>query len=210
MKYGNLTIIEGSRFSSKVGKEKKQTKAYVRAVCDCGNTVTVQLANIKNGSTKSCGCLRIQTVIARSKKHGLSNKSDPTYISWQCMKKRCGHDKNYKKVTICDRWFNSFEHFLEDMGNRPLGTTLDRIDNNKGYSLENCRWATRIQQNRNKPGLRYITYKGQTRVLSEWAEILCLNYRTLKKRLDIGWSPERSFTRPVRKSSRVYRHIVGG
>lgn len=103
-------------------------------------------------------------------------------------------------VTVCDRWKDSFEAFLEDMGDRPSEAhTIDRIDNNKGYYKENCRWVDRKTQGRNKRNNCLIEFQGETRCLSEWAELVGLSVATLKTRLKLGWSIERALTIPLIK-----------
>ena len=100
------------------------------------------------------------------------------------------HDQAYKSygelgISVCPEWFD-FKVFLIDMGNRPDGTSLDRIDGAKGYSRDNCRWATRTQQNRNRSNSRHVTLDGQTKTLSEWAEDLGVNRRLIQSRLAGG------------------------
>jgi hypothetical protein len=113
-----------------------------------------------------------------------------TYFSWRSMKHRCTHPSNAsweyyggRGVKVCDRWLNDFDAFVEDMGFAEDGQSLDRIDPNKGYSPENCRWATSVEQARNKREHRRITYRGQTKLLVEWAELLGVSSDTLHKRL---------------------------
>lgn len=115
--------------------------------------------------------------------------SNPTeYHSWASMKARCSNsnDKRFahyggRGITVCDRWFR-FENFLEDMGERPKGKTLDRIDNNKGYYKENCRWADFTTQLNNTSRNRYIKYKGKSKTLSQWIEYLGLKPSTIRQR----------------------------
>lgn len=121
----------------------------------------------------------------------------PTYQSWQAMKQRClqpnhPHYANYggRGITICERW-SIFTNFLEDMGERPADHSLDRINSDEGYSPTNCRWATRTEQNRNNAQNRNITFRGQTKCLSEWCELLRLNYARVYARLfKLKWSVE--------------------
>ena len=127
--------------------------------------------------------------------HGLTDS--PTYTTWQDMKARCSNknDKKYKiyggrGITVCGRWNNSFIAFLEDMGERPKGMSIERIDNNKGYYPENCKWATYGEQNRNHSRNRKITIGGETKCLIDWVEEGKLKYNTILYRIRRGWSPE--------------------
>jgi hypothetical protein len=118
------------------------------------------------------------------------------------MKARCFYQtnkayKNYggRGITVCSEWLSSFETFYSDMGERPKGTSLDRIDNSKGYSKENCRWATIKQQQRNQRSNRLEFYKGKLRCIAEIAEILGVHQNKLHGRLRYGWTLERAISR---------------
>ncbi len=128
----------------------KDAKAGIiwKCNCDCGVETTAMARQLKAGSKKSCGCLRFEAS-GRPLKHGM--KGAPEWISWQAMRQRCRHRHSYKKrgLKVCKRW-ESFERFYEDMGARPKGRTLGRINNNKGYFPSNCRWETPKQQARNR------------------------------------------------------------
>lgn len=118
-----------------------------------------------------------------------NGKTSPTYESWRGMIARC-EAKNHKNYAlycnrkICKRWFQ-FKNFLMDMGERPLGTTIDRIDNNKGYSKSNCRWATQHEQHRNHSRNILVTIKGKTQCLKDWAKDLNLSYDLVMRRRHI-------------------------
>ena len=130
--------------------ERLNYKRRVVVQCECGIIKTVDYYSIKNGLTKSCGCERKNNL-----KHSLCNS--PEYRSWNGMKIRCTNPshKQYKDyggrgITVCYEWLNSFQNFYNDMGKRPNGKTLDRINNNKGYEPSNCRWASPKEQAQNK------------------------------------------------------------
>lgn len=135
--------------------------------------------------------------------HTTHTGSSPTYKSWHTMKQRCTNPRNpqYKDyggrgITLDPRW-EKFSCFLADMGVRPEGTTLDRIDNNLGYGPSNCRWVSRKLQQRNRRTNRWITHNGETKLLTDWATQLGIRPHTLSSRLDVyGWSIEKALTKP--------------
>lgn len=101
-------------------------------------------------------------------------------------------------ITMCDRWYESFEAFCEDMGERPDGHSIDRIDNHGNYSPENCRWVVKKEQCRNRRSNKVLEYKGESRSLAEWAETLNLPYDVVKQRINtMGWTVEKAFETPV-------------
>jgi hypothetical protein len=152
-KFGRLTAVVVSRTDSR-------GRPYWECVCDCGNRVAVRCDHLLDGRTQSCGCYGKEQRRSSNTTHGRGNHKhrDPTYISWCSMKKRCTspdafHRKYYMEcgVKVCDKWLNSFENFLADMGSRPKGTSLDRYpDKNGNYEPGNCRWATSLQQRHNR------------------------------------------------------------
>jgi hypothetical protein len=137
------------------------------------------------------------------KKHGHTTKKtqSPTYVSYQNMISRC-HRENHPKypsygekgITVCERWRESFENFLSDMGERPDGMTIDRIDGRLGYSKENCRWATSETQQANIRTNVNITFQGRTQNISAWASELGLDASNLAWRLRNGWPVEQALT----------------
>ena len=128
----------------------------------------------------------------------------PEYQAWIDMRRRCDNEIHpafvfygARGITVCDRWAD-FENFYKDMGDRPNGMSLDRIDVNGIYEPSNCRWATKVEQSRNRRNARVIEYQGEAKCLSEWAELLGFTYHLLKDRLSRGWSIEKAFCTPVR------------
>jgi hypothetical protein len=127
--------------------------------CDCGKEVKIRLKHLKSGHTKSCGCLRDEKRIETHTTHGEGNKKRTVeYKCWIGMKQRCYNPNNKfyynyggRGIIICDRWINSYENFLKDMGRKPdRSYSIDRINNNGNYEPSNCRWATSFQQIHNR------------------------------------------------------------
>lgn len=173
--------------------------------CDCGNDHDVIASNLTGGRISSCGCASGRT--ARKRRAGCSSASrNYAYRSWQAMLGRCNDPKmpSYKRygargVTVCQRWAESFNDFVADMGERPKGHTLDRIDNAKGYEPGNCRWATHKEQQRNKTTNLVFTYRGVTGALSQICEDFGVAYTMVYQRVaKLGWEIEDAMERPAR------------
>lgn len=210
MKNGHKPInLIGKKFGllevkSEQDRDKRGRNRWL-CVCDCGNQVIVLGNNLNTGHTKSCGCAKRKVVDGiDNTTHGMSYTK--TYKSWRSLKLRCLNTKAYnyhiyggRGITVCDRWLNSFENFLLDMGERPNGTQIDRIDSNKGYSPDNCRWVTPKQNARNKRNNRILTFQGISLPVSEWADRAGINCLALRSRLHKGWTVEKALTTPVRR-----------
>jgi len=128
-----------------------------------------------------------------------------TYVIWAGMKQRCMNPKapSYKwygalGVRVCDEWL-IFENFLKDMGERPIGMSLDRIDSNKNYCKENCRWATSKQQIRNRRMTKMHSLNNESMALGDWADKYGINVRRVQQRLNAGWELRDAITKPIRK-----------
>jgi hypothetical protein len=122
-------------------------------------------------------------------------------MSWRGMLNRCRSTSKFRHVyfdrniLVCERWM-VFVNFVEDMGERPNGTSLDRIDNELGYFKENCRWATQVEQGRNQRSNRLLTLNGETHCMSEWSEKLNFAKTTIPRRIAAGWSVEKALSTP--------------
>lgn len=148
--------------------------------CSCGNFKEVRGDHLTKGDTKSCGCLGMGKLL----KHGHRGKGSQskTYTSWTGMKNRCDNPKDHKYptygavgITYDPRW-TDFENFISDMGERPEGKTLDRLQGNLGYSKDNCRWATPLEQSNNRKNVKQITYQGKSMNLAAWCRELKISY----------------------------------
>ncbi len=167
--------------------------------CDCGVIKHIRKFDVINEKVKSCGCLlrekSKQRAIIRNTSHGKSREK--IYRIWAGVVDRTTNPKgkyfkNYmnRGVGICQSWL-SFETFYKDMGDPPEGCSLDRVNNNEGYSKQNCRWATIQQQNNNKRSNIFITHNDQTLTLKQWSQKLCIPYSRLQKRNAANWPIER-------------------
>lgn len=172
-----------------------------KCLCDCGNTKLITTTQLKKGMSKSCGCFRKEF----RRTHGHS--STAIYRAWHQMRRRCEDPKHPKfsyyggkGVKLCQKW-QTFEGFLEDMGERPTPVhTIDRIDGDGDYCKENCRWATRLEQAQNFSSNRNFSFGVRSQSLSAWARESGINMKTLQYRLDAEWPAEEIFRKPYRKS----------
>jgi hypothetical protein len=174
--FGRISVIERS-----VNDSHGQSRWLCR--CDCGKDFITTGARLKSGHTKSCGCRRGQNILLAVTKHGHSRKSkSKTYLTWEAMKTRCSpksvNARNYFKrgIQVCDRWLK-FENFLEDMGEHPgQGFSIDRIDNDLGYSKENCQWASRDQQSSNRRVTLGTIRNGEWMSIAEFSQRYFMSY----------------------------------
>lgn len=175
--------------------------------CDCGTERRVVRSDLQSGRSKNCGCVRRSALPTAAKKanttHGMEKSAE--YRTWIDMRRRC-HDprrpdfKNYgaRGITVCEEWRGSFEAFYRDMGPRPTGHTLDRLQNSGPYEKKNCVWATRKKQERNKRTSRIIEIDGKRMTVAEACEVYSIKPNTANNRLNtMGWSVEDTFKRPL-------------
>lgn len=194
--FGNLTVIreDGSTITG------KQRIYYVICRCSCGSELRVRKGALSSGNTKSCGCYRVKTSTRLATKHGLANH--PAYTSYNAARNRCLNSNS----TRFDRYggrgiefrFDSFDQLWEHLGQSWFkGATLERINNDGHYELNNVRWATRAEQCRNTSRSVKLTHNGKTQNLKDWANELGLNSSSLSERIQ-KWGVERALSTPRR------------
>jgi hypothetical protein len=201
-RFGKLLVLEQAPYMGKL-------VAWF-CKCDCGRTVAIRGTDLRSGHSTSCKFHRTGGL-----RHGGCGTG--AYISWGAMKERCLNQKNKKfkdyggrGITVCEGWMK-FENFLNDMGPRPIGLELDRINNNGNYEPGNCKWSTRIEQRNNSRSAKEmnhdftkhkkahnLTCAGKTLHLAAWAETLKIAQSSLRGRLKRGWSVEKALTTPKR------------
>lgn len=193
--FGKLTVIERL--------EALPHRCYrFLCQCECGGQVEVHSSNLYGGHTRSCGCLLPQKNQELRITHGMRWRAE--YSTWCAIKQRCSNPNatayrlyGGRGIEMCAEWAASFEAFFRDMGTRPNGTSIDRIDVNKGYAPGNCRWASSKVQGRNRRVCKTLTYLGRTKTVAEWAEETGINLKTLCTRLERGWPVGRALEEAV-------------
>lgn len=196
MKFGSLTAIFCVGGIAGDGR-------YWLCGCDCETMKEVRASRLTGGSIKSCGCSK--TVAGgRRIDHGFNRRGfrRTEYTVWAGMLDRCRRStaERYPRyggrgITVCARW-NSFENFLADMGPRPAGMSIDRIDNDGNYEPGNCRWATSLEQAANTGRNVMLTKDGITKHVEEWGRVTGVGGQAIQKRLARGWSVYRALTEP--------------
>lgn len=198
-RFGRLIVL--NRAEDKVTSSGYHNVMW-NCICDCGNKVTVRAKCLKNGSTKSCGCLAKELLSQRASiHHGFGTR---LYSVWDSMRQRCFNPNNRaynnyggRGISVCKEWDNFIEFknwayengYIDSYKRGEL--TLDRIDVNKDYRPSNCRWIDMRKQSNNKRNTIYINYDGKTLSLSEWADETGIKYCTLWRRYKSGKSPEK-------------------
>lgn len=193
-KFGRLTVLKLHHIRTvKSINNKTRNIRYYLCKCDCGNKHIVSQVNLKNGNTKSCGCLNLDNLHSGKNRQTHNLSKNRIYKIYMGMKKRCcnSKSKNYisyggRGIIICDEWLNDFMSFYNwAMTNGYQDNlTIDRINVNGNYSPENCRWATMQEQANNKRTNHKITYNNETHNISEWSSILGIKRQTLDNRIN--------------------------
>lgn len=191
-RFGILTVV------SEIKERNKNGHILYNVKCDCGKEKQVLGSSLRAGVSKSCN-----KCILLTGSHGMWKSKE--FSIWGSMKDRCYNPNNprYKNyggrgIIVCDKWKNSFKDFYLDMGNSN-GLSIDRIDVNKNYTPENCRWSNHKTQANNRTNNKKITYKDKTMNISEWCEFLKIPTSTFNNRIIRGWSIEKTIETPIRK-----------
>lgn len=206
----HLTVLK--RVPDHVTKGGYRKTAYL-CRCDCGNEKIILSESLATGNTKACGCLS-KTGLKKRKTHGMSN--DRNFRIWVAMRQRCSNPRNtyYKNyggrgITVCKEWEGSYETFRDwSLANGYSDElTIDRIDNNKGYSPDNCRWISRKEQMRNTRLNHFIKANGEMRTIVGWSETKGIPAYVIRNRLIYGWSNEDAVNIPVGEVSNYKSYL---
>lgn len=205
----------GRATATKPNGKTKSGKTLWLCKCDCGNLFTADYYSLKSGHTKSCGCLQRYVASQTIRKHGQSSMR--LYRIWAAMKSRCNNPHNIdfhnyggRGIKVCQEWSESFETFRDwaDANGYSEELTIDRIDNNKNYCPENCRWADMLTQHRNQRRNVLLTFQGVTKTRAEWSEICGLGSQAIRHRLERGWSVEKALTTPQLRGRKKSKKIA--
>lgn len=204
-RFNRLVIISDAPSQKRANGSSSRRRVICR--CDCGVIKNIDLQSIKDGKTKSCGCLNDENKKIPHTTHGLSY--NPLYQVWYDMKNRCSNQKcnHYqyyggRGISVCDEWSNSLQSFIEwaSENGYKKGLQLDRINSNGNYEPCNCRFISLKENMRNRRSGVKCEYNGETKTLVEWCELLNLEYELVRTRLKRGWSFKTSVETPKMKS----------
>jgi hypothetical protein len=183
--------------------ESRNGDTYWSCTCQCGKVVNVRSDHLQSNRVRSCGCQKGKLITEKKIKHGM--RKTRLYRIWASMIQRCENTKSHEAylysergITVCPEWheFEIFKNWALSNGYAE-NLTIERIDNNKGYSSDNCKWATIIEQANNKRTNVRIEYNGLTKTLAQWAREFEIDYRNLWQRLKRGWSFEQAINTGV-------------
>lgn len=201
--FGRLTVIKPDSI--------RGSKVRWICRCECGARVSIAATKLKSDETRSCGCYRKEWAADFKSTHGLTRIGNhhPMHTGWCQMRARCQDPTHAaypsygaRGITVCERW-ERFENFLADMGERPAGLKLDRIDNNGPYSPENCRWADDTTQARNRRSNKRYKLNDESFTLPEWSEKTGVSASLLHARIHrLGWSVDKALVTPTRRCQR--------
>lgn len=192
LRFGRLVVVSEAARRGKA--------IYWRCACDCGAVTEVYGGTLRNGRSQSCGCLNAELAKSRRTTHGKSRSTE--HSIWCGMRQRCNDDQHPsypayggRGIQVCARWNASFENFLADMGERPAGMQIDRINNDGNYEPGNCEWATPKEQANNRRSCLNFTLHGRTQTLMQWCEEYGIGYHVAIKRIkQLGWPFEKAIT----------------
>lgn len=207
---GNVIDLSGKRFGNwrvlSCAGRNKSGGAVWKCECSCGNVRIVDGRSLRSGASTNCGCLRPH--VGKPKHSGRNERLYGVFRGMidRCENKNCAQYERYggRGITVCDEWRNDYSKFRDwalSSGYQSEADkykcTIDRIDNNKGYSPENCRWVSQKAQSNNKGNNHLLTYNGETHTITEWSEITGIRKDTLRRRIEVyGWSIARALTEP--------------
>ena len=187
-KFGRLTVV------ARVGT--RRGSVLWRCSCECGKIKDIVSYSLMRGLSLSCGCLQVEATRQSKKTHGM--RHSPTYKVWDAMNQRCRNPNHLyysryggRGIDVCPRW-RTFENFLSDMAEKPEGMTIERVNNDLGYSPENCVWSTPAIQSRNKSNNVVLEFNGERRCLTDWVGFNGLTRSAIRGRLKRGWSVSRT------------------
>lgn len=190
--FGRLVVVSRGKLSGH--------NRYWLCRCSCGREFSVRQDNLTRGRSRSCGCDRRK---ASPKMRGREKE----YASWHAMVDRCTNPRNHaytyyggRGITVWPPWEKSFEQFYHDLGPRPAGMTLGRVDNEKGYFPENCRWETRKSQMKNRSNASFVQWQGRSWQIIDISEATGVPYSLLYGRIRMGWDVEKAVTTPARSN----------
>jgi hypothetical protein len=178
-----------------------------RFICDCGTQIVTDLNWVRFLTIRSCGCYKKEELVKKNTKHSqaVRGKQTGAYRSWHALTQRGITKKGtYAHVSVCERWSGDrgFANFLSDMGERPEGHSIERLDNTRGYEPSNCTWATSLQQAQNMRHTGRVTISGETCSIKEWCRRLDISYGLVKQRRQRGMSLLSALTTPIDVSKR--------